>query len=985
MPRRELLSQSQKLELLAIPDDEGEFIRFYTLSEHDLAQIRRQRLKHNRLGFAMQLCYLRYPGQVLGPDADVDPRLLSFVSQQLNIDDDSWEDYGRRDQTRREHLVAIMDTYGYQQFSTAHYREFAEWLLPLAMQTEQGIILAQTVLDKIRSHKIIAPPLAVVDRLCSETATRAVRNIYRLLTEPLTESHRQEMDRLLSQHEQKKSVNILTWLRQPVGAPSARHVLGLIERLRLIRNLQLPAGLEKTIHQNRFMKLARMAGQTSVQHLRRFDDEQRHAMIVALLLETRATLTDEIIAMHDKIMGTMFARAKRKYQEKFAESAKELNEKIRLYFRIGEALLAARREGSDPFAAIEAIVDWKDFEASISEAQQMASSADDDSLGLIGAWYPQVRRYAPIFLDTFDFHAAPVAENLLSAVNLLRNLNDSQTRFIPDDAPTSFIRKRWLPFVKTENGLDRRYYEMCVLSELKNALRSGDLWVSGSRQFKDFADYLIPQDIYSDIKKTGLPLPVEQDGKLYIDGRLEQLGFELKKVNDLAAKGILPDVSISDGSLKISPITNSVPEEVASEMRRVYALLPHVRITELLLEVDQWTGFSQNFTHLKTGEPSDEQSLLLTAILADGINLGLTKMAEACPEATYAKLSWLAAWHIRDETYSKALAELVNVQHQQPLAAYWGEGTTSSSDGQRYRAGGRGEPSGQVNLKYGTDPSVMVYTHISDRYAPFHSKVINATVRDATHVLDGLLYHESDIKIEEHYTDTAGFTDHVFGLCHLLGFRFAPRIRDLSDKRLYIPSKADDLQTLTGLIGGTIQHGHLLSHWDEILRLATSIRQGTVTASLMLKKLGNYPRQNGLALALREVGRIERSLFMLQWLQDPELRRRVQVGLNKGEARNALARAVFFNRLGEMRDRTFEHQNYRASGLNLLVAAIILWNTVYLERAIDALKKKGAPVSEELIANFSPLAWEHINLTGDYVWKLNRRVSQGQFRPLQKA
>ncbi len=643
MPRRELLSQSQKRELLAVPDDEGEFIRCYTLSAHDLAHVRRQRGKHNRLGFAMQLCYLRHPGHVLGQDVSIEPRLLAFVSQQLDIEVDAWEDYGQRDQTRREHLATIMETYGYQQFSTAHYREYADWLLPLAMQTEQAMILAQTVLDQIRSNKIIVPPMAVIDRLCSETATRAVRIIYRLLTEPLTVSHKQKIDRLLTQHEQKKSVNILTWLRQPVGAPSARHVLGLIERLRLIRSLQLPVGLEKTIHQNRFMKLARMAAQTSVFHLRRFDDEQRHAMIVSLLLETRATLTDEILAMHDKIMGTMFARAKRKYQEKYADSAKELNEKIKLYFRIGEALLTARREGRDPFAAIEAIVNWQDFEASISEAQQMASSADDDSLGLIGAWYPQVRRYAPIFLDTFEFHAAPVAEDLLRAVNLMRLLNDSQTRFVPDDAPTSFIRKRWLPFVETEKGLDRRYYEMCVLSELKNALRSGDLWVSGSRQFKDFADYLLPQDIYADIKKSGLPLPVEQDGSQYIDGRLEQLTDELNLVNDLAAKGLLPDVSITDGTLKISPITNSVPEEVAGEMRRVYALLPHVRITELLLEVDQWTGFSRNFTHLKSGEPSDDQSLLLTAILADGINLGLTKMAEACPEATYAKLSWLAA------------------------------------------------------------------------------------------------------------------------------------------------------------------------------------------------------------------------------------------------------------------------------------------------------------------------------------------------------
>jgi TnpA family transposase len=133
---------------------------------------------------------------------------------------------------------------------------------------------------------------------------------------------------------------------------------------------------------------------------------------------------------------------------------------------------------------------------------------------------------------------------------------------------------------------------------------------------------------------------------------------------------------------------------------------------------------------------------------------------------------------------------------------------------------------------------------------------------------------------------------------------------------------------LSGLIGGTINLKQISSQWEEVLRLTSSIRQGTVTASLILSKLGSYPRQNGLALALRELGRIERTLFTLEWLQNPALRRRVNAGLNKGEAKNALARAVFFNRLGELRDRSFENQRYRASGLNLAVAAIVAWNTV---------------------------------------------------------
>jgi len=244
---------------------------------------------------------------------------------------------------------------------------------------------------------------------------------------------------------------------------------------------------------------------------------------------------------------------------------------------------------------------------------------------------------------------------------------------------------------------------------------------------------------------------------------------------------------------------------------------------------------------------------------------------------------------------------------KQPFAAYWGEGTTSSSDGQRFRAGGRGEASGQINARYGGEPGVLFYTHLSDQYAPFHTQVINATVRDATYVLDGLLYHESDLRIEEHYTDTAGFTDHVFALMHLLGYRFAPRIRDLADRRLYVPDCRKDYPALSGLIGGVLNQKWIRSHWDEILRLATSIKEGTVTASLMLRKLGSYPRQNGLAVALRELGRIERTLFTLDWLQNTELRRRVHVGLNKGEAKNALAKAVFFNRLGEMRDRAPSH------------------------------------------------------------------------------
>ncbi len=167
-----------------------------------------------------------------------------------------------------------------------------------------------------------------------------------------------------------------------------------------------------------------------------------------------------------------------------------------------------------------------------------------------------------------------------------------------------------------------------------------------------------------------------------------------------------------------------------------------------------------------------------------------------------------------------------------------------------------------------------------------------------------------------------------------------------------------------------------------MLRLAASVRTGTVSASLLLRRLGAYPRQNGLALALREIGRIERTLHALDWLEQPALRRQATAELNKGESRNALARAVCFHRLGRLHDRTVQAQQHRASGLALVTAAIALWNTVYLGRALDAARRRGDLIPDALLAHLAPVGWQHLNLTGDYLWGADVSLDPDGFRPL---
>jgi Tn3 transposase DDE domain len=337
--------------------------------------------------------------------------------------------------------------------------------------------------------------------------------------------------------------------------------------------------------------------------------------------------------------------------------------------------------------------------------------------------------------------------------------------------------------------------------------------VQGSRQFRDFDGYLLPVNRFDELKQADeLPLAINTDCEAYLSERLCFLEEQLSHVNKLALANELPDAILTDSGLKITPLDAVVPELAQQLINKTGSMLPRVKITELLMDVDDWTGFTRHFVHLKDGEAPKDRILLMSSILADAINLGLTKMSEVCPNTTYAKLSWLQAWHIREDTYSAGLAELVNAQFHHAFAENWSDGTTSSSDGQRFRVGGKAESTGHVNPKYDNKPGKQVYTHISNQYAPYHTKLVNVGPRDSTYVLDGLLYHESELRIEEHYTDTAGFTDHVFALMHLLGFRFAPRIRDLKDTKLYILKNGLDYPGLQAMVGGTINLKLIRSH-----------------------------------------------------------------------------------------------------------------------------------------------------------------------------
>jgi TnpA family transposase len=505
--------------------------------------------------------------------------------------------------------------------------------------------------------------------------------------------------------------------------------------------------------------------------------------------------------------------------------------------------------------------------------------------------------------------------------------------------------------------------------------------VPSSRRHVDPASLLLPTEQWHEVR-VEFSETVEQPTEG--SERLRALAREQAELLDQLARARTQtaEAQLADGELTVQ-----TPADVADDgrlRRLIEPRLPEVDLADLLIEVDGWTGFTDHLAPLSGNQrrSPDMPCLLYAAILAQATNLGLSGMARAS-QFSYQQLEWAWEQYCREDTLTTASASLVDYHHSLPLAQEWGDGRLSSSDGQRFAARARGPGTAALPRYFGhRRRGLQIYSWTSDQYSQYSSKVVTATVRDATHTLDGILDNQTVLPIEEHTTDTHGYTEMIFGAYDLLGLRFAPRIRDLDRQRLYRYGLLTNVET-SELLKHRIRPELIVPYWDELLRLAASLRHGWAPASLLLSRLQAGSRRNPLAQALQEYGRLVKTNFILAWLADQELRARIGRQLNKGEQLHALRRAIFYANEGQIRQRGPEQQGEQALCLAVVVNAIIVWHTVYTGLALDQLRGNGETISSSEIEHISPLAHQHIHLYGHYPFDLATRPTG--HRPLRAA
>jgi TnpA family transposase len=439
--------------------------------------------------------------------------------------------------------------------------------------------------------------------------------------------------------------------------------------------------------------------------------------------------------------------------------------------------------------------------------------------------------------------------------------------------------------------------------------------------------------------------------------------------------------------LTLSPLDHiDEPDSLIDLRARVNRLLPRVDLPEILLEIQMRTGFASAFTHVSEAQAriSDLPTSVCAVLLAEACNIGLEPLIrEDNPALTRNRLSWVQQNYIRADTLAQANACLVEAQTANPLAQQWGGGEVASADGMRFVTPVRTINSGPNRKYFGAERGITYYNFSSDQYAGFHGLVIPGTLRDSIYILAGLLEQQTSLQPVEIMTDTAGASDIVFGLFWLLGYQFSPRLADIGGTRFWRLDPDADYGALNALARYRINGVRVVRQWEDILRIAGSLKLGAIRADELVRSLLKGDRPSSLARAIADLGRIPKTIHLLKFLDDETYRRRILIQLNRGEGRHAVGRKICHGQRGEIRKRYREGQEDQLSALGLVVNAVILWNTIYMAAALEQLRSEGYVVRPEDVARLSPLATHHINVLGRYAFLLAEQVARGGMRPLR--
>ncbi len=965
---------------------------YFHLDDADQKLIKVRRGDHNRLGFALQLGTVRFLGTFLANPIDVPSNVVLFMAQQLGIRDISCLPvYLERAPTHREHAGIIQRTYGYRDFSDqpGHWR-FVRWLYERAwVGTEGPSVLFDLATAQLVGQKILLPGVSVLERLVATVRERVSQRGWKLLSRLPNAEQCRQLEALLKLDENTRQT-VLEQLRRSPKRYSAPALVKALNRLRRIRAIGVSHLTLPNIPPSRLKVLSRAAFTSRAQTIERMPTARRIATLLAFARDIEAIAQDDALTVLELLTKDLLSKSASQGKKERLRTLKDLDAAALKLSAACVILLNPDCDGTDLREAIFAQISQTQLAEAVEQVEALARPPGDQYYPELLSRWRTIRLFLPTLLNTIEFQATKAGESILEAVAFLKSI-EGKRKPAMKDAPLTIVSKGWSRWVcPAEGEIDRQAYTFCILEQLVNGLRCRDVFVSPSVHWSNPQVKLFQGKDWEMVRPQvcrtlNLALTPEKE--------LVQLGQQLDEAYQRTAQNLPANAAVrieqenGRDTLTISQLDKlEEPESLKRLKHQVAALLPRVDLPEVLLEIQAKTGFLDEFTHAhEEGTRAENVTISLCAVLISmACNIGLRPLQRKDIAAlTRHRLAWIQQHYIRPETLIQANARLVEAQRHVPIVQAWGGGEVASADGLRFVVPVKTLNAGPNSKYFNQGRGITYYNFISNQFTGFHGLVIPGTLRDSLVVLVGLLEQKTGLRPRELMTDTAGSSDIVFGLFWLLGFQFSPRLADAGEARFWRLDPDADYGVLDGLARQKIRVDLIETLWDDMLRVAGSLKLGKVSALEIMRVLQKGGKPSTLGKAVGELGRVAKTLYLLNYVDDEAYRRRILTQLNRGEGRHSLARAVCHGNKGEIRQRYREGQEDQLNTLGLVVNAIILWNTLYMNRAVDHLRHQGLDINPEDLARLSPLGHIHINMLGRYYFELAEALQKGGFRPLR--
>lgn len=942
-------------------------------SKEDIEQINQCRRPFNRLGFGYQLSFVslenRFPSQ---NPLEVADEILSYTSIQLGIPPEEIGEYAQRRQTVDTHRERIRTYLGLLNYGDAEKDELIEFIFQEACRLEAPRAILANTKRFLSENKILNPSEDTLLRLIVGQKESAKGYIYKRITDALPKDTASKIDSLVATDDAR--ISPFQILKQPPGRPSPSAIMKIIERLEVAQSTGVLETDISWLNNNFQRALARYAKQCTATRLRRLDQNHRYAVLVCFLWQNHLDTIDYLVDMFDKLINRVYKHAQVDVDNHHKNNRKKIRESLFTFKDLAELVLDEDLDDADLRTALFQRIDKTKLTNQIEAIEAWLSGKYSHVFNLVTQRFSYIRQFSPALLR----HLQLIAEDngngsLLEAMNLLRLLNDQNKRKLPEGVPLGFIPRKIRPLIQNDGTVDKPGWECALLTAVRDQIKAGNLSVKMSKRFGRFDDFFVSPDQWEKTRETffkraGLPSkPAEVQG--FLTGFLNS-SFD-RFLNRLPENTY---AKIDENGWRFSSdVQDKLDEQAVKSLERLKSWLSEnmrvVKLPGLLIEVDNELKITRQFlpaSKQDNAQPEDICTVIAT-IMAHGCNIGPYTMAQLTG-INYGKIKNISDWMITEEVLRSTLAKVVNAISNLDITQAWGQGRTSSSDGQRFSL--KRKVLQQTYSPKFRDFAIEFYSFIADNYAPFFSLPVECTDRDAPFVLDGLLYNESDLPLEEHYTDTHGYTENNFAAFAMLGRRFSPRIRGLHKQRIYKIDTDKDYQALTPLVersDRTIHMDWIVDQWDRMGHFYASLECGHATASTAMKRLNGFTGKNHFYRANRELGRVFKTDHILQYMSDKSLRQRTRRGLLKTEQLHALARDLNYGKRGRISSRDFQEQRNSCSCLTLLLAFIVYWQAKEINRVILDRDPIRNGIDIQLIEHISPITWDNVILYGEYV------------------